>query len=135
MITVTVGGLFFEYYLNGFASNHVFREYRSMLRKQKEDGDESLTDTQTMVLMDSCIGKFTGWLLNSCAGISRNGVGQQFYTSFILKYFGCSRGGLKFAHRLGYAPSITYIDKTTASIYDQTKEDLRYHKLTLITIH
>jgi hypothetical protein len=102
---VEQGGWLLEYYLRTCSSWGVHKLFQKYLKAPLSDKPQ-----QFDVLLSQCLPHFVGWLVFHVSSVGTNGRRQQFYLTFVNKYFGLSRDGMQNNHKFGYGVGLTMFD-------------------------
>ena len=127
LCTVPIGGLLLEYYLIGFAADHVHRQFISMRKETTRQGDESISPANNVILLNAVLPQFCGWLLTNMNVLSRKAKRQLFYLAFVLKFYGLSQAGLQLLSRIGQIPSVSYLSNVEQACIAHSTQQQRYH--------
>ena len=102
------GGKVFEHYLSVFASYASHRAWISHLTKvEAGERHDLLPHDEEKQIIKRERSKFHGWIMSSCNSIGNMGKKQLFFSSFVARYHGLSRGGLEILAQFGFASSKT----------------------------
>jgi hypothetical protein len=111
------------------------KDYRKFLR---EDGDEPMSANRFATIVRAERGPFHGMINLACGNVKPGARKQRFYLTFVARYHGLSRGGIRLLAHYGYLIKQTKYDDMEQAVLAKQMQRNRYEtalKLRCININ
>ena len=127
-VAVGRGGILFLAYLMLGAPRGTHQSFIAAARDRPK-GQQEVENSTMFELRESCHLRFHSFCLLIGSQTSRNIKKQQFWITFCVKFFGCSRSGITLLSRTECLMPLTSFDRTLKGHVDNHDAKMRYQNI------